>query len=101
MGFLLIVGNNKLWLSFNLKNFLENIFNCFRKSWEIENKESKEARTRAKAMLQEFSGEVRGGRNGRSKDPRAVVAKWEGEDWEPGFSRSELSHTRWIDKDLL
>ena len=51
LGFLLIVGNNKRWLSFNLKNFLEDIVNCFRKTWKIENKESKEARTRAKTML--------------------------------------------------
>ena len=45
------VGNNKLWLSFNLKKFLEDMFNCFRKAWKMENQESKEARTRAKTVL--------------------------------------------------
>lgn len=40
------------------------------------------------------AGEVRGERSRRSKDPRAEIARWGGEDWAPGFSRCEPLCTR-------
>ena len=52
-----MVGNKLQLRSTKKKEFLEEIFNHFRKSWKMENQESNEARTRAKTMPQEFSGE--------------------------------------------